>query len=205
MALARQLGIARLGLVALDSVKFPGDVSADRKMTMAQLNDAIHQLDEYLGKVESTDKAEDVQYGSGLRGDELPVDVSDARRRREKLAKALDVLKERQAVAKREPPKNVSLVDPEAPWVKKAGKFVRGYSGQVAADSEHQVIVGLKATAQGTDNDQLNPMLDEIEKTAGQAPEQLVATAILHVTKLFWKPPRAKPIVWFRMQRRPLD
>ncbi|MGD0100410.1 MAG: transposase [Acidobacteriota bacterium] len=85
------------------------------------------------------------------------------------------VLKERQAAAKREPPKDVSVVDPEAPWVKKGGKFVRGYSGQVAADSEHQVIVGLKATAQGTDNDQLNPMLKEVEATTGQAPEQLVA------------------------------
>ena len=59
--------------------------------------------------------------------------------------------------------------------MKKAGRFVRGYSGQVAADSEHQVIVGLKATAQGTDNDQLNPMLKEVEETTGQAPEQLVA------------------------------
>ncbi|MDM7987549.1 MAG: IS1182 family transposase [Smithella sp.] len=192
VALARQLGIARLGLVALDSVKFPGDVSADRKMTMAQLNDAIHQLDEYLGKVESTDKTEDVQYGSGLRGDELPADVSDAQRRREKLAKALDILKERQAVAKREPPKNVSLVDPEAPWVKKAGKFVRGYSGQVAADSEHQVIVGLKATAQGTDNDQLNPMLDEIEKTAGQAPEQLVADSGYYTDEAVLEASRSK-------------
>jgi IS5 family transposase len=175
VALARQMGIARLGLVALDSVKFPGDASAGKKMTMGQLNEAIKKLDEYLSKVESTDKTEDVQYGSDLRGDELPADVADAQRRREKLAKALDILEERQAAAKREPPKNVSIVDPEAPWVKKAGKFVRGYSGQVAADSEHQVIVGLKATAQGTDNDQLNPMLNEVERTTGQAPDQLVA------------------------------
>ena len=85
------------------------------------------------------------------------------------------VLKERRSAAKREPPKDVSVVDPEAPWIKKGGKLVRGYSGQVAADSEHQVIVGLKATAQGTDHDQLNPMLKEVETTVGQAPDQLVA------------------------------
>jgi hypothetical protein len=108
-------------------------------------------------------------------GDELPPEVVDAQRRKEKLAEALEILKQRQAAAKEERPKDVSLVDPEAPWVKKNGRSVRGYSGQVAADSEHKVIVGLKATARNTDNDQLNPMLHEIEKTAGKAPEQLVA------------------------------
>jgi hypothetical protein len=52
---------------------------------------------------------------------------------------------------------------------------VRGYSGQVAADGDHQIIVALKATAQGTDEDQLNPMVREIEATVGAPAEQLVA------------------------------
>ncbi len=175
VALARQMGIARLGLVALDSVKLPADASSGKKMTEAQLNEELKKLDEYLREVEAGDQKEDRQYGSETRGDELPPNVVGAQERKEKLEKALAVLKERQSAAKREPPKDVSVVDPEAPWVKKGGKFVRGYSGQVAADSEHQVIVGLKATAQGTDNDQLNPMLKEVETTVGQAPDQLVA------------------------------
>jgi transposase len=175
VALARQMGIARLGLVALDSVKLPADASSGKKMTEAQLNEELRKLDEYLRKVEAGDQREDGQYGSEARGDELPPDVVGAQQRKEKLEKALAILKERQSAAKREPPKDVSIVDPEAPWVKKGGKFVRGYSGQVAADSEHQVIVGVKATAQGTDNDQLNPMLEEVAATVGQAPDQLVA------------------------------
>jgi transposase len=175
VALARQMGIARLGLVALDSVKFPTDASSGQKRTEAQLNEELRKLDEYLREVESGDQKEDGQYGSDTRGDELPAEIVGAQQRKEKLEKALAVLKERQSAAKREPPKDVSIVDPEAPWVKKGGKFVRGYSGQVAADSEYQVIVGIKATAQGTDNDQLNPMLQEVEKTTGQAPSQLVA------------------------------
>lgn len=175
VALARQMGIARLGLVALDSVKLAADASSGKKMTAAQLSEELKKLDEYLGKVEGSDRKEDRQYGSDARGDELPPEIVEAQQRKEKLEKALAVLTERQSAAKREPPKDVSIVDLEAPWVKKGGKFMRGYSGQVAADSEHQVIVGLKATAQGTDNDQLNPMLQEVEKTTGQAPAQLVA------------------------------
>ena len=66
-------------------------------------------------------------------------------------------------------------MDPEAPWVKKNSRSVRGYSGQVVADAEHQVIVAVKATAEATDSEQLNPMLQEVEKTTGRAPDQLVA------------------------------
>jgi transposase len=175
VVLARQMGIARLGLVALDSVKLPADANPGKKMTEVKLTEELGKLDEYLREVEVSDQKEDGHYGSDMRGDELPAEILGAQQRKEKLEKALAILKERQATAKREPPQNVSVVDPEAPWVKKGGKFVRGYSGQVAADSEHQVIVGLKATVQGTDNDQLNPMLQEVEKTTGQAPTQLVA------------------------------
>lgn len=175
VSLARQMGMARLGLVALDSVKMPANANAGKRMTAAQLNEQIQKLDEYLREVEASDRKEDGQYGSEARGDELPAEIKGAQQRREQLEKALSVLTERQAAARRDPPQNVSTVDPEAPWVKKGGKLVRGYSGQVAADSEHQVIVGVKATAQATDNEQLNPMLQEVETTAGQAPGQLVA------------------------------
>jgi hypothetical protein len=194
VALARQMGIARLGLIALDSVKFPADASAGKKMTAAQLNEELQRLDEYLRKAETSDREEDAQYGSNTRGDELPAEIVGAQQRKEKLEKALAILKERQSTAKREPPKDVSIVDPEAPWVKKGGKFVRGYSGQVAADSEHQVIVGLKATAQGTDNDQLNPMLQKVEETTGQRRNNWWPTADITRMTPFWKRPGARLI-----------
>src|SRR5512137_33443 len=45
VALARQMGIARLGLVALDSVKLPGHASSGMKMNAAQLNEELRRLD----------------------------------------------------------------------------------------------------------------------------------------------------------------
>jgi len=173
--LARQMGIARLGLVALDSVKLAANASSAKSMTAAELVEQVKKLDQYLVEVKATDQTEDSQYGANHRGDELPADICAAQQRKEKLQKALEILQEQQATAKREPPKNVSIVDPEARWVKKQGKFIRGYSAQVAADAEQQVIVAVKAAAQPTDAEQLNPMLQEIEKTAGEAPKQLVA------------------------------
>jgi transposase len=173
--LARQMGMARLGLVALDSVKLAANASSGRKVTAAELVEELGKLDEYLGKVTSTDQNEDSEYGNDQRGDDLPADICGVQKRKEKLEKALRTLREQQATAKREPPQNVSIADPEARWVKKQGKFIRGYSAQVVADSERQVIVAVKAAAQATDSEQLNPMLQEVEKTVGQAPDQLVA------------------------------
>jgi transposase len=173
--LARQMGMVRLGLVGLDSVKLAANASAGKKMTMGELREHIEGLNEYLRKVEANDRQEDGAYGAGHRGDELPEEIRDAQGRKEKLQQALKVLQERQAGAKWEVPKNVSIVDPEAPWVKKGGRLIRGYSGQVAADAEHQVIVAVKATAEPVDSEQLNPMLQEVEETTGQAPAQLVA------------------------------
>lgn len=175
VAMARQMGIARLGLVAIDSVKLAANASRHKKMTADQLQDEIKKLDEYISKVETCDEKEDDQYGASQRGDELPADIQDARQRKEKLEKATAILQERQGKAKREAPKDVSTVDPEAPWVKSGGRVIRGYSGQVAADSEQQVIVAVKATAEPVDNEQLNPMLEQIEKTTGAAADQAVA------------------------------
>jgi len=85
-------------------------------------------------------------------------------------------------------------------WIRKRPGLRRGAGlcaatvGQVAADSEYQVIVGIKATAQGTDNDQLNPMLQKVEETTGQAPEQLVADSGYTRMTPFWKRPRARLI-----------
>lgn len=173
--LARGMGMARLGLVALDSVKLGANASAGKKMTVAEIQEQLKGLDGYLHKVEANDQQEDGQYGGEQRGDELPAEVRDVQQRKEKLERALEILRERQAAAKERVPKDVSIVDPEAPWVKKGGKVIRGYSGQVVADSEHQVIVGLKATVQPMDFEQLNPMLREVAQTAGRSPEQLVA------------------------------
>jgi transposase len=173
--LARQLGLARLGLVGLDSVKLGANASANKKMTAEELRGQVQGLDEYLRRTEASDRQEDAQYGSEQRGDELPADLRSAQRRKEKLQEALDILEQSGPGKRSEGRKDVSPADPEAVWVKKQGRFVRGYSGQVAADADHQIIVAVKATAQGTDEDQLNPMVREVEATVGKPAEQLVA------------------------------
>jgi hypothetical protein len=172
---ARQLGMVRLGLVALDSVKLSANANSSKKMTAEELRKQLQGLEEYLRRAVASDEKEDAQYGSEQRGDELPEDLRSAQNRSEKLQQALDILEQAGPGKRSEGRKDVSPADPEAVWVKKQGRFVRGYSAQVAADSEHQIIVAVKATAQGTDSDQLNAMVQEVENTSGKPADQLVA------------------------------
>lgn len=173
--LAREMGIVRLGLVAVDGVKLTANASPARNMTKAQIAEQLRKLDAYLDEVASSDRWEDGAYGADRRGDELPADIQQAQARKEKLEKAYEILTARQTAAKRQKPENVSPEDPEAAWVKNNGKMVRGYNGEVAADAQEQVIVAVKATAEPVDSEQLNPMLRAVEKTAGEPPKQVVA------------------------------
>jgi hypothetical protein len=172
------MGIAKLGLVAIDSVKIQADVRASSKQTVEELREQLQQLDAYFLKLEETDQKENQQLGEARRGDELPQKLQSAQKRREKLAAALEKLqrdqKREQEAGQRRIRKDVLPADPEAAWVKKQGRIIAGYSGQVAADGESQIIVGVKATAEADDRKQLNAMLEEVAKTAGQPAEQAV-------------------------------
>jgi len=202
--LAREMGIAKLGLVAIDSVKLQADVRASSKQTVDELREQLKELDVYLDRLEETDQEENQQFGEAKRGDELPQKLQSVQKRREKLAAALERLeqdqKRQQEEGQRSIRRDVLLRTGEAVWVKKQGRIIAGYSGQVAADGESQIIVGVKATAEAGDRKQLNPMLEEVEKTAGQAAK----TMVIIVMKRFWKLPKARLNVMFRTDiRRP--
>jgi transposase len=67
--LAREMGIAKLGLVAIDSVKLQADVRASSKQTADELREELKQLDAYLVRLEETDQKENQQFGEAKRGD----------------------------------------------------------------------------------------------------------------------------------------
>ena len=67
----------------------------------------------------------------------------------------------------------VSTTDPEARVMKMAdGGFRPAYNLQFATDTASRIIVGVGASNSGTDSQQMEPMLDEIERRTGKVPEQ---------------------------------
>ena len=57
------------------------------------------------------------------------------------------------------------------------GSFVQGYNAQAAVDSTAQVIVAAEVTQETTDNHQLLPMLNQVEKNLGRKPDAASADA----------------------------
>ena len=121
LGLCAGLGMGRLGVVAIDSVKIASNASLAANRTEDGLrNAAAEQADIDATKAReiaaaaaaehaATDAAEDELYGPGSRGDELPEELADPRSRAARIAQAIAELKagtkaggaDRQAAEKR--------------------------------------------------------------------------------------------------------
>jgi transposase len=177
--LGRELGLVRLGLVAIDSVKLRADANPSRKRTAEQLQEQLGQLDVYLTEAEAQDRREDAAFGAQGTADTLPKKLRSLKKRRAKLTQALEKLQgdraKQQAEGKAHVRKDVIPTDPDAAWVKKQGKIIPGYNPQAAVDDTCGMVVALKPTADPSDREQLNPMIAQVQKTAGQPAQTAIA------------------------------
>jgi transposase len=70
----------------------------------------------------------------------------------------------------------VSTTDPEASVMKMPdGGFRPAYNTQLAAETEHGLIVGLDVTASGADQPSLEPMVEQVAERSGQTPDNWLA------------------------------
>jgi transposase len=84
-----------------------------------------------------------------------------------------------------------SFTDPESrimPSGSQKGAFVQGYNAQAAVDGEAQIILAAEVIQQTTDNHQLEPMLEQVERNTGDLP--LAASA----DSGFWNPKQVEKI-----------
>lgn len=72
----------------------------------------------------------------------------------------------------------VNRTDPESRVMKgRNGRYLQGYNGQAMVDCESQIIVAQQLTNEGSDVNQLAPMLKRCEDQAGARPEQVLVDA----------------------------
>ena len=189
--MARDLGAARVGRVALDGSKIKANASKHKAMSykrmgekQRQLRDEVKQL---LAQAEATDAAEDAEYGADRRGDELPAELQrrDSRLKRIREAKRVLEARAKDAAAaaghpsdpgKPDPKSQYNFTDPESRIMKGPDGFVQAYNAQIAVN-EQQLIVGQAVTQETNDKKQLVPMMATIEKQSGDTPTQLLADA----------------------------
>lgn len=174
--LCQALGLVLLEHVAVDGTKIRADVSAHQTYGKDRLERALASAEERVRRVlqeaEETDAQEDAAYGN-TRGDELPEELRDAQRRKERLEKALETLKETGHKA-------VAATDTDARVMKTNDGNRACYNGQAAVDKEHQVILAATVTQACTDQAQLPVLVEAVATNTGAYPQQTSADGGYH-------------------------
>ena len=97
LVLAAAAGLGKLGLIALDGTKIAANASKDANRTEKRLRELAREI---LAEAEAVDAAEDELYGSA-RGDELPGELADPVRRKDRIRRALADLEAERKAARR--------------------------------------------------------------------------------------------------------
>jgi hypothetical protein len=102
--------------------------------------------------------------------------AEERRRRVAGALAALPGLEARRRKAGVNGPARMSMTDPEARVMKMAdGGFRPAFNAQLTATTRGQVIVGVAVTNTGTDQGQLWPMVEQLQRRYGRAPRDVLA------------------------------
>src|SRR5699024_6444636 len=146
-----------------------------------------HEIDELCTTAGDQDAAEDEQYGTQWRGDEVPDELRHKRQRLKRMEqakarleaeqRAVDDARGRTPDDRRKPPRGGSLykraygvpddraqtnfTDPESRIMVTSKGFEQCYNGQLAVDGDFQMIVANELSNNGSDRGQLLPVLQQ--------------------------------------------
>jgi transposase len=184
--LARALGLARLGAVALDGSKVEADTSKHKAMSYGRMLKEEKRLkaeiDQLLEAAEAADEQEDQEYGPEADGYQVGEELARRQQRLKKLAEAKAALEAREQRDHPgepiDPKKQISLADQEARCFTKPGDGTRyGYNAQIAVDMDSQIIVANHIEDSVSDAHAAEPVLENMEQELGQVPGTLVTDA----------------------------
>lgn len=205
--LAQEIGLLKLGRLAIDGSKIKANASKHKAMSYARMKEAEGRLREEIGQLleqaAAVDAEEDRLYGEEARGDELPEELQRREDRLAQIEAAKRRLEERQAEADRakgrregderksprggrrfkrdfgvpEDKAQENFTDPESRIMESGEGFIQAYNTQIAVDENTQLIVGTGLTQCAADNGELIPLMEAVERIAGQLPEEVLADA----------------------------
>ncbi len=161
LEMAQELGLARLGAVAIDSTRVKANASADH---VDRVRDPRQERARKRRQVRQWQKAcagDDPNEGAGTTvgtANQVLQEVEVPRR----LARLPKVMKR-------------SRTDPDSRFLReRGGRFVLGYTGEVAVSEDH-FIVAARVTQNAHDVHALVPMTDEVERVCRARPQRVLA------------------------------
>ena len=167
VGVCRELELFSATLVAIDGSKFKAVNSRDKNFTQKSVKRRLQKtqanIDRYLAKLDAVDKEEP---------EIREVTATELKQKIASMEVKMEELKQHQAEVDAHPDKQVSLTDPDARSMMKAGGgSTVSYNVQTAVDSKHHLIAAHEVTNTPSDRSQLSSM-------AGQAKTALEAKTL---------------------------
>jgi hypothetical protein len=195
--LAREMGLVKLGTIAVDGTKLKANASRHKAMSYSHMLEAEAelkaQIEALLKRAQQADEAEknepelDVPAQIARREARLAA-ISEARQRLEQRQRDADLERGRDPD---EPPRGGrykrefgvpedkaqdNFTDPDSRIMKRAGGgFDASYNAQTAVDDEAHIIVAAELTNNASDAGELPTMLNAVKDNLGALPEQALA------------------------------
>jgi hypothetical protein len=195
--LAREMGLVKLGTIAVDGTKVKANASRHKAMSYGHMLKAEAelkaQIDALLKRAQQADEAEKNEPEL-----DLPAEIARREARLAAIAQARERLEQRQRQADiergRDPddkprggrykrefgvPEDKAqdnFTDPHSRIMKRAGGgFDASYNAQTAVDDAAHIIVAAELTNNASDADELPKMLQAVKNNLGAMPEQALA------------------------------
>lgn len=172
--LCLNLGIVKILTATIDGTKIKANAGKEKLRSQewieAKIKEEDKAIDSILEKARLIDEKEDAEYGAYKRGDELPEELRDPMKRREKLRQLKEELAKSGKTA-------INETDHDAHLMKVRGGFSLGYNCQAVVDTESQLILAANVCTEGHDQRQLKINIEEMKTAYGDKPRILLADA----------------------------
>ena len=165
LGLAREMGLGKVGVVAVDSTRVRANANRDRIDTERRLRAERARDRRQVRRWQQQGEQDDPEENGGRRlplPEELQRRLAEMPRRLERLRKSGEA--------------KLSRTDAEARFLRERGGFMLGYTAEIAVNEEH-LIVGQRVTVNRCDVPALVPMVEEVERQARARPEKVLADA----------------------------
>jgi hypothetical protein len=159
---AQSQGMVKLGRVAIDSSRIQANASRDRVDSEEALRATRAALRRQVRAWQKAADRDDQEPGG------LEVAIGE-------LNQALAQMPQRLERLHKSGLKKLSRTDEDARFLRQRGqKFVLGYSAEIAVSDDH-FIVAQRVTQNVTDNQSLEPMLEQTQQRCGRPPDEALA------------------------------
>lgn len=187
--LGQELGMVKLGMLAVDGTRLQANANRHRFRTREQLEQEQARLDELIkGLLQKAEAADQAHQGEEEPA-ELPLELANEQKRQQAIKAALERIKQREAqqneqkeqLARRgrkskASPVRMNLTDPDCGILHRKGAgTVVGFNAQIAVDVEGKgLIISNTVSAQGCDAELLHEVLEPIEGQLGRAAKEVI-------------------------------